>query len=336
MTVPFATPDHVQGILAKREEKQQQRRREKNPADSGRRRRQHRGEEHEDEQEHTQTAEDEDFASYVASKAQKTALEAANSRLLVKKGTVWYGMLEEFFGPDGNAGLDSEGGPALVKPQDVERLKKEGTAKLAEQVLLHEKEQGLARSDAAWTRTILRDGTASDRCSALVLAAQASPVHGLAHIQALLAMAQGRSRHDALLALDALRELFNSKKDAVDEIPLLPPHRKLLYLHQQPRLAQALALDDRQRPLAAMLWVFEETLKTVYLSTIRVLEVLSQDAIAHGRSRATRLLFDLLTANPHEQPANILALLANKLGDPERRLASRIPYYLTELVNAHP
>lgn len=277
-------------------------------------------------------AKEEDFATFIANGAGTDSKDAMPSKLLIKKGQVWWQVLEAVLQEAAaNASVpEKEGMSQNPTPQDVEKMRKEGKAKLEEQVALYHKEAKLSKSDAVWMKTVMKDGTASDRCSALTLAFQQSPVHGLEHLKALLAIAQSHNRHDSLLALDAIKETFGD-----DEIKLLPAGRKLLYIHQQPlRMVHGL---DRVRPLAAMLWVVEETLKQIYLDVIRLLEVLSQDAITYSRERACRHLFDLLkNGSPVEQAQNILTLLCNKLGDGERRLASRIPFYLTELVNAHP
>ena len=158
---------------------------------------------------------------------------------------------------------------------------------------------------------------------------QASPLHALEHLKALGEMAKSKSRHEALLALDAMRDLFTSA-----ESKILPPHRKLRYVHQQPGIDKLENAEMRRK--CALLWYWEESLKAAYLEMIRVLEIIAQDPIGHSRQRACRILYELLRANPHEQDSNIMSLLANKLGDSERILASRIPYYFTELVNAHP
>ena len=219
---------------------------------------------------------------------------------------------------------------APVSVQVVEKLRKEGASVMEGEVAKHKREQNLSKSDADWFKTVLKKGTVSDRISALTLAFQASPVHGLDHLKGLLEIAKSKSGHEALLALDAIKDLL-----CQGDCPVLPPGRKLRYMHQQPVNSLADCSPETKRQ-AALLWYFEESLKTAYLEIIKVAEILTQDPILHARERGCRLIYELLRANPFEQEGNILALLANKLGDSERRLASRMPYYFSELVNAHP
>lgn len=219
-------------------------------------------------------------------------------------------------------------GPVSV--QVVEKLRKEGVSVMEGEVAKHKREQKMSKTDAEWFKTVLKKGTVSDRISALTLAFQASPLHGLEHFKGLLEMAKSKSRHEALLALDALKDLL-----AQGDRPLLPPGRKLRYMHQQPVSALNTASPETRRQ-AALFWYFEESLKAAYLEIIKIAEILTQDPILHARERGCRLIYELLRANPFEQEANILTLLANKLGDSERRLASRMPFYFSELVNAHP
>lgn len=219
---------------------------------------------------------------------------------------------------------------APVSVQLVEKLRKEGASVMEGEVAKHKREQKLSKIDAEWYKTVLKKGTISDRISAYTLAFQASPLHGLEHLKSLLEMAKSKSRHEALLALDALKDLF-----CQNECPLIPPGRKLRYMHQQPVNALGTCTPELRRQ-AALLWYFEESLKAAYLEIIKTAEILTQDPILHARERGCRLIYEMLRANPFEQESNIMALLANKLGDSERRLASRIPYYFSELVNAHP
>lgn len=274
----------------------------------------------------------EDFQTFLKRQATRDAAAESESLLLVRRGAVWHQLLaglEPRTGRDGDASKDAaDKSSSTVSVQTVEKLRREGAAEMETETAQYGREQKLSRADAEWNRTVLRGGTVSDRCAALTLALQTSPVHGLEHLKGLIALAGSKSRHEAFLALEALRDLFSREQG------MLPPGRKLRYIHQQP--IARLSGDSRERRQAVLLWHWEEALKTAYLEVVRLVEVLTQDAIGHSRERACRLLNDLLIANPHEQSGNILALLANKLGDPERRLASRIPYYLTELVNAHP
>ena len=264
----------------------------------------------------------EDFQNYLKRQAEESAKAAKDTKLMAPVGVAWYTII-----PEDKNGSDSAAGTVSV--QVVEKLRKEGASVMEGEVAQFKREQNLSKADADWFKTVLKSGTVGDRCSALTLAVQASPLHSLEHLKSLGEMAKSKSRHEALLALDAMRDLFTSTEGRI-----LPPNRKLRYVHQQPGIDKLENAELRRK--CALLWYWEESLKAAYLEMIRVLEIIAQDPIGHSRQRACRVLFELLRANPYEQDSNVMSLLANKLGDSERILASRIPYYFTELVNAHP
>ena len=264
----------------------------------------------------------EDFQNYLKRQAEESAKAAKDTKLMAPVGVAWYTII-----PEDKNGSDATAGTVSV--QVVEKLRKEGASVMEGEVAQFKREQNLSKADADWFKTVLKSGTVGDRCSALTLAVQASPLHSLEHLKSLGEMAKSKSRHEALLALDAMRDLFTSTEGRI-----LPPNRKLRYVHQQPGIDKLENAELRRK--CALLWYWEESLKAAYLEMIRVLEIIAQDPIGHSRQRACRVLFELLRANPYEQDSNVMSLLANKLGDSERILASRIPYYFTELVNAHP
>lgn len=278
----------------------------------------------------------EDFQGYLKRQAEESARNAKETKLMAPKGLAWYAILNEKDietddVTDSTKSTAGNGGDIKTPSvQIVEKLRKEGASVMEGEVAQYGREENLSRADSDWFKTVMRSGTVSDRCSALTLAVQASPLHALEHLRSLGEMAKAKSRHEALLALDALRDLFTTREPQC----LLPPHRKLRYMHQQPGINSAHTPELRRK--CALIWYWEESLKAAYLETIRVLEIIAQDPIGHSRQRACRILYELLRANPREQDANILGLLANKLGDSERSLASRIPFYFSELVNAHP
>lgn len=275
----------------------------------------------------------EDFQTFLKRQEAENSKMACESKLIMRKGTPWYSILSGLETSASEKGKKSETAASTgpVSVQVVEKLRKEGASVMEGEMAQFKREQNLSKADAEWFKTVLKSGTFSDRCSALTLAFQASPAHSLEHLKGLVDMAKSKSRHEALLALDAIKDLFSSSENKI-----FPADRKLRYVHQQPIESVTSQGNADLKRRAALLWYWEETLKTSYLEIIRIVEIIAQDPISHSRERACRLLFDLLNANPHEQDSNILALLANKLGDSERILSSRIPYYFTELVNAHP
>ncbi len=68
---------------------------------------------------------------------------------------------------------------------------------------------------------------------------------------------------------------------------------------------------------------------------LKVLDGWCSDEIEYSRSRAVTYVYELLKEKP-EQEANLLRLLVNKLGDPEKKIASRTSYLLLQLQISHP
>ncbi|EFX05867.1 ccaat-box-binding transcription factor [Grosmannia clavigera kw1407] len=83
-------------------------------------------------------------------------------------------------------------------------------------------------------------------------------------------------------------------------------------------------------------WAYEDWLKDAFFRLLQVLEVWCGDEIEYSRTRALDFVFGLLRDKP-EQEANLLRLLVNKLGDRERKIASRASlrakYYAINTLN---
>eukprot|EP00170_Pyropia_yezoensis_P006522 contig_26624_g6543 len=180
-------------------------------------------------------------------------------------------------------------------------------------------------------------GTARDRIAARALRIQQSPVHRLDDIRALVtAASKVHSSHSSMTtALDAAADLFVHD--------LLPPDRRL-------RLFQALqfgpvpgsaagqdagaggkvAITKRHLAYAH----FEGELKGIYAQLVSSLSVASHATVAHTRKHAIHITLQLLMSRP-EAEASLLAVLINKLGDPERLVAAAASHALARLMGAH-
>jgi len=218
--------------------------------------------------------------------------------------------------------------PAPAVPASLIAAYREAASGLLRaEVAAYEKTQATSHSaEGKWLKTVLAGGTASDRLAALTLLVQASPLHALRHLDALLAIAQKKGRRESQQALDALKDLFVNN--------LLPAHRKLIPFSARPvptHDAAAAAL----RPDTLVAWLFEDELKARYASLLTVLEGHLADAISHFKTHALQVAADLLSERP-EQEAALLTLLVNKLGDPEGRVSSKAQHLLLTLLQRHP
>ncbi|KAI9829802.1 MAG: hypothetical protein M1826_005379 [Phylliscum demangeonii] len=186
----------------------------------------------------------------------------------------------------------------------------------------------------------MSSGTMSDKISALTLLVQESPLHTMKAFENLVGLAKKRNRGQAINSLAALKDLL-----AQGEV--LPPSRKLRAFSNQPQLCSALQGPQAQRwkpgqdlpgglqPIHLVAWAFEDWLKVSYFEVIKLLEIWCSDEVEFSRTRTLVYISELLSLKP-EQEANLLRLLVNKLGDPDRKIASKASYLLLQLQTAHP
>ncbi|KAL2269906.1 hypothetical protein VTJ83DRAFT_2090 [Remersonia thermophila] len=230
-------------------------------------------------------------------------------------------------------------GKAMPNPSSITSLKAYADK------LLDEDSSGYAASRASsssqkFMSTIMSSGTLSDKISALTLSIQESPLHNRKAFDSLVGLAGKRSRGQAIAALGALVDLLGNGA-------VLPGDRRLYPFNAQPALLAELAeaggkpwregqrLPGKLTEPILMMWAFEDWLKSAYFRIIQLLEVWCSDEIEYSRSRALDFVFGLLKSKP-EQEANLLRLLVNKLGDRERKIASRASYLLLQLFTIHP
>lgn len=186
----------------------------------------------------------------------------------------------------------------------------------------------------------MSSGTLSDKVSALTLAVQESPVHTTKSFESLLTLAKKRSRGQAVSALGAIKDLLGVGV-------VLPADRRLRPFASQPGLLGTLKENSIETwksgnrfPGAIseahlISWAYEDWLKESYFDVLKVLEGWCNDEVDYARSRAVTYVYELLKEKP-EQEANLLRLLVNKLGDPDKKIASRASYLLLQLQISHP
>lgn len=187
--------------------------------------------------------------------------------------------------------------------------------------------------------TVMDSGTMEDKVSALTLLVQESPLHTQKAFGQLMGLSQKKSRNVAMQALAAL-------KDLLGQGVLLPPDRKLKAFARQPALLSAIQSKNAHWKAGEKLpgglekrhlivWAFEDWLKKQYFELLKILEAWSNDEVEFSRNRAVTYVWELLKEKP-EQEENLLRLLINKLGDKEKKVASRASYLLLQLQNTHP
>jgi len=189
-------------------------------------------------------------------------------------------------------------------------------------------------SDLQFARTLLtssKASTLSDRISAVTLLLQSSPIHNLKALDTLMTMAGKPGREEASRATRALADWLASGGGLGND--------KLHYFRDQPLLPQVAAahqagVSDAIRQHVGA-WAFEDLLKRTYFTFVQILERQSHDTLLFMRRQAVSQVFVLLR-DKAEQEHNLLRLLTNKLGDPDRSVASKASTHLMELLQVHP
>ncbi len=187
--------------------------------------------------------------------------------------------------------------------------------------------------------TIMSTGTLSDKISALTLSIQESPVHNMKALESLVGLARKRSRGQAVEVLGALKDLFGPGN-------LLPSDRKLRSFAAQPALCAVFDPTDfhwtSRDPLPKqlkeshlILWAYEHWLKSIFFEILKIIETWCNDEVIFARGKAVDYVSQLLKEKP-EQEANLLRLLVNKLGDSDKKIASKASFNILQLENTHP
>ncbi|PNY23411.1 Ribosome biogenesis protein MAK21 [Tolypocladium capitatum] len=242
-----------------------------------------------------------------------------------------------------SAGLRSLPGPTSDQLSpfmgSVESLKQHAKALLEEDAGTY-RTSVFASSSHKFLSTIMSSGTLNDKVSALTLAIQESPVHNIRAFDALMSLASKKSRAQAIGAIGALIDLLGPGT-------LLPSNRRLRPFQNQSGLLGALqrnsvkswnpsqSLPGKVTGAHLIAWIYEDWLKETYFKIIQLLEAWCSDEIEYSRMKAVDFVYGLLKDKP-EQESNLLTLLVNKLGDRDRKIASRASYLLLQLQVSHP
>ena len=237
--------------------------------------------------------------------------------------------------------------PLPAAPQEVSALPHDLADRVheyAKSLLENDNKQYAAHNTSAssahqFYSTIMSTGTLSDKISALTLSIQESPVHNMKALESLVGLARKRSRGQAVEVLGALKDLFGPGN-------LLPSDRKLRTFASQPALSALFDPTDfhwtSRDPLPKqlkeshlILWAYEHWLKSTFFEIIKIIETWCNDEVIFARGKAVDYVCQLLKEKP-EQEANLLRLLVNKLGDSDKKIASKASFNILQLENTHP
>ena len=168
-------------------------------------------------------------------------------------------------------------------------------------------------------------GTFSDQLSSLNVLIVTSPLHEIAPNRAL----------DKLFKL--LDDTNINKQQSILEaikntIFILLGDFKRAF---KPFSAQNL-LSPTLTPRHLLMFRFEQELEACYLRFLSYLEKYSHSQLAHNRLYAGKVLYDLILTMPNLCPEVILAIIIDKIGDPEAKISSNFKHYLNLLSGEKP
>ena len=221
----------------------------------------------------------------------------------------------------------------------VDRLHEHAKVLLEKENQAYKEKQYSTSSSHQFYSTIMSSGTLSDKIGALTLAVQESPLHNMKALESLVGLARKRSRAQAVEVLGALKDLFGQGS-------LLPANRKLKTFAGQPAIPTLFSVKGLQwtteKPLPKPMseshlvsWAYEHWLKSTFFEILKIIENWCNDEVVFARGKAVDYVYSLLKEKP-EQEANLLRLLVNKLGDPEKKIASKTSFNILQLEATHP
>lgn len=177
-------------------------------------------------------------------------------------------------------------------------------------------------SGEAMKRALGKEKTVSDKIAAVTLLVQESPVHRLDELRTLLTFANKKGRRERGPAIDALKDLFINN--------LLPDNRRLIPIGDREFHCGKGKISKRHLAYA----LFESEIKTAYREFLHMLEESGNDTLAFFKQKVVKVISDLLVGKP-ENEKELLSMLVNKLGDPDRKVSSIASYKLLQLIEKH-
>ncbi|GMH49823.1 hypothetical protein TL16_g00626 [Triparma laevis f. inornata] len=181
-------------------------------------------------------------------------------------------------------------------------------------------------SDTRWLHETASGskGTVGDRISSITLLVQGQPFLNVGMLGELIDLG-GKEKRVANMVCDSLRDLFTEN---------LLPNRKLIPMKDRP-LSDYVGGDKVISPRLIMLWRFEELLKQYYSSYINMLRTMLDDTLETTKRFGLHCATGLLTNAP-EGEEQLLTMIVNKLGDPQKKSAASAAHQLRRVLEKHP
>ena len=267
--------------------------------------------------------------------------------------STWYEYGKDLPGRNDVLSANSSTSPALIR-----RYRSMADDIYANELRLFKQSQSkTSSSDQQWVENTMRKGTLKDRIAAMSVTLSADPLHKFYALDGLMSMVgvsstsadvgKANSRV-AQLTAEALENLFVNT--------LLPTDRKLLTLAQRPLSQYETSGESAKNhgaengknnkkkssngkkalsPRILLLWRFEEMIKDKYEAYLRMYMAKTLQEGAELQKIATlRSAGNLLTSMP-EGEVQLLNMMVNKLGDPEKKTAAAAGHQLRLVLQEH-
>ncbi|XP_032678469.1 CCAAT/enhancer-binding protein zeta [Odontomachus brunneus] len=222
-----------------------------------------------------------------------------------------------------------------VSEVNVLDLKEEGKRYLdAETNAFQVKQSKSKDSNSRWLKTVVKQGTTSDKVAASIVLIQDNPKYNLGRLITLVSQVRGAKHNQCNMIVASLKELF------LDD--LLHPKFRLLKLEEQDldklnleNESNAIVKTSGARNRLLAHWFYEDQLREQYERFILNLSAVASDTIDTNREKAIAAMTDLLIGNA-EQEHKLLELIVNKIGDPNCKVGSKAVFCINKLLHEHP
>lgn len=184
-------------------------------------------------------------------------------------------------------------------------------------------------TDAKWLQTALHKGTSKDRANAGALLVQSNPLPNISALESLITLTKLYNKTN-IEVYDTLTDLFINS--------LLPPSRKLIPLQNRGndwKVLKSKTLDKATKDQIYAYWHYENELRDHYHGYLLNLQAALQNGKEINKVKAIYAATKLLKSCP-EREAFLLAILVNKFGDPDKKIASKATYSLRQVLLMHP
>ncbi|XP_052894316.1 CCAAT/enhancer-binding protein zeta [Anopheles moucheti] len=184
-------------------------------------------------------------------------------------------------------------------------------------------------TDGKWLLSALEKGTLRDRANAGALLVQSNPFCHLQALDTLVGMVK-TSNKGYLDVVEVLTELMLKS--------LMPSHRKLITMPMRgsdwKHLQKQADMDKSERDTIYAHWHFEDQLREHYFTFVSNLMTILHSGQEDGKLKVIGYAAKLFADVP-EMERLMLTALVNKLGDPSRKVASKVLHHLQQIVRQH-